>query len=165
MAPIRTPPVSQRDPAGLRADFERWLSARQAGAAVAGTEIPAPSGMSNQTILIDAGWGGQAHRLAIRIGAAPVLPRCDIRYQFLTLRRLGSQVVRAAVPRALWYEEDPQLLGGPFLVMSRVDGQIPPGSIDRRVAPYTFGCWLSDAVPADRLRMQRATVEQLARVH
>lgn len=157
--------ASHRDPLGLRADFERWLSARQAGAAVAAAELTASGATSDATILVDAGWDGEAHRLMVRIApradARPRLPRGDIRYEFLTLRRLGSQVVRAAVPQALWVEDDPQPIGAPFLVMSRVEGQIPPGP----ERPYTFGSWVTDASPADRQRMQRGTIEQLARVH
>ncbi|MCW2655040.1 MAG: hypothetical protein QOE41_2736 [Mycobacterium sp.] len=158
------PSASQRDPEGLRADFERWLSGRQAGAAVAVAEVPSSNGMSSETILIDAGWGGEPHRLVVRIApqphTKPVFPRYDMRYQFLTLRRLRSQVIRPQVPQVLWCEDDPRPMGAPFFVMSRVDGQIPPD-----VLPYTFGSWVSDATTADRQRMQRATLEQLARVH
>ncbi len=158
------PSASQRDPEGLRADFERWLSARQAGAAVATAEMPSSNGMSSETLLIDAGWDGEAHRLVVRIApqphAKPVFPRYDMRYQFLTLRRLGSQVIRPMVPRVLWCEDDARPMGAPFFVMSRVDGQIPPD-----VLPYTFGSWVSEASTADRKRMQLATLEQLARVH
>jgi len=158
------PSASQRDPRVLRDDFERWLSARQAGAAVAAAEVPSWNGMSSETVLIDAGWDGESHRLVVRIApqshAEPVFPRYDMRYQFLTLRRLGSQVIRPVVPQVLWCEDDPRPLGAPFFVMSRVDGQIPPD-----VMPYTFGSWVSEADPADRKRMQRATLEQLARVH
>jgi aminoglycoside phosphotransferase (APT) family kinase protein len=168
MAPQSTeqarPSASQRDPEGLRADFERWLSARQAGAAVAAAEIPSSNGMSSETILIDAGWDGEAHRLVVRIApqpiAKPVFPRYDMRYQFLTLRRLGSQLMRPVVPQVLWCEDDPGPMGAPFFVMSRIDGQIPPD-----VMPYTFGSWVSDAGAPDRERMQHTTLEQLARVH
>lgn len=167
--------ASQRDPEGLRADFESWLSNRQAGAAVAEAEIQSSGGMASETILIDAGWDGQAHRLVVRIApqphATPVFPRSDIgqemRYQFLTLRRLGSQVIRPAVPRVLWCEDDPHPMGAPFFVMSRIEGQSPAGGWGRPfdAVPYNVDSWVIRASPADRQRMQRATLEQLARVH
>jgi aminoglycoside phosphotransferase (APT) family kinase protein len=171
------PSASRRDPRGLRADFERWLGARQTGAAVAAAEVPSSNTMASETILIDAGWDGEAHRLMVRIApqphAKPAFPHADIgqdmRYQFLTLRRLASQVIRPAVPRVLWCEDDPRPLGAPFFVMSRVDGHIPAGGRgyprSPEVVPYTFGSWVTAASRADRRRMQRATLEQLARVH
>jgi aminoglycoside phosphotransferase (APT) family kinase protein len=83
-----------------------------------------------------------------------------MRCQYLTLRRLRTQLHRPAVPEVLWLEEDPAPMGAPFFVMTRVDGQIPPD-----LMPYTFGSWVGDATAADRGRLQRATIEQLARVH
>jgi aminoglycoside phosphotransferase (APT) family kinase protein len=154
------PSASQRDPQGLRADFERWLSARQAGAAVAAAELPSREGVSGETVLIDAGWDGESHRLVVRIALhdSAEFPGHDMRYQFLTLRRLSSQVSRPVVPRVLWCEDDPGPLGAPFFVMSRVDGRVPP-------MPYTFGSWVTEATTAERERMQRSTLQQLARVH
>jgi aminoglycoside phosphotransferase (APT) family kinase protein len=64
------------------------------------------------------------------------------------------------VPAVLWCEHDPAPLGAPFLVMQHVDGRIPPD-----VMPYNFGSWLTEASAADRARLQRDTVAQLARVH
>ena len=158
------PSASQRDPELLRADFERWLTGRQAGAAVASATVPSSTGMSSETILVDAGWDGEPHRLVVRIApqprSRPVFPHYDMRCQFLTLRRLRTQLNRPAVPGVLWCENDPAPMGAPFFVMTRIDGDIPPD-----VMPYTFGSWLSDASAADRRRLQHATVEQLARVH
>jgi aminoglycoside phosphotransferase (APT) family kinase protein len=80
--------------------------------------------------------------------------------QYLLLRRLAAQPNPPAVPQTLWYEDDPAVLGAPFFVMDHVDGQIPPD-----VMPYNFDSWLTEASPADRGRLQVATIEQLARVH
>jgi aminoglycoside phosphotransferase (APT) family kinase protein len=64
------------------------------------------------------------------------------------------------VPAVLWCEHDPAAMGAPFFVMHHVDGDIPPD-----VMPYNFGSWLTEAGAADRARLQRDTVAQLARVH
>ncbi|MBV8966856.1 MAG: phosphotransferase family protein [Mycobacteriaceae bacterium] len=145
--------ASLRDPDGLRAVVERWLGARQAGAAVAVARL-----IANHTVLVDAGWGGQAHRLVVRISSSdPVESRCH----YLTLRRLGTQLVRPTVPSVLWSEDDPGPLGAPFFVMTRLDGL----TTAKYETPYTFGSWITEASAADRRRMQRATLEQLARVH
>jgi aminoglycoside phosphotransferase (APT) family kinase protein len=142
--------------------FERWLAARQAGAAV-GATVTAARGRPGRNLLIDAGWGGEAHRLAVRMTrvADSVAGHSDTRCQFLTLQRLRTQLHRPLVPQVLWWENSDAPLGAPFFVMTRIDGQTP----DEEVLPYTFGSWVTDASPASRERMQRATVAQLARVH
>jgi aminoglycoside phosphotransferase (APT) family kinase protein len=158
------PSASQRDPELLRTDFERWLRARQPGAGVAEAAVPASNGMSSETIVVHAGWDGEPQRLVVRIApqphASPVFPHYDMYGQFLTLQRLRTQLHRPAVPRVLWCEPDPVPMGAPFFVMRHVEGAIPPD-----VMPYNFGSWLTDASVADRRRLQRGTVEQLARVH
>jgi aminoglycoside phosphotransferase (APT) family kinase protein len=158
------PSASQRDPEQLRVDFERWLRTRQPGAGVAGATVPSSNGMSSETILVEAGWEGEPHRLVVRIApqpnSSPVFPYYDMRCQFLTLQRLRTQLYRPAVPHVLWCEHDPAPMGAPFFVMDHVEGQIPP-----EVMPYNFGSWLTESSAADRQRLQTATIEQLARVH
>jgi aminoglycoside phosphotransferase (APT) family kinase protein len=137
----------------LREVFERWLAARQAGAAVATAEFSA-----DNTVLVDAGWGGEAHRLVVRLGPTGEF---ETRSQYLTLQRLGTQLMRPTVPSALWCEDDPEPLGAPFYVMTRVDGF----TTAKYETPYTFASFITDATAGERERMQRATLEQLARVH
>jgi aminoglycoside phosphotransferase (APT) family kinase protein len=142
-----------RDPQGLRPVFERWLASRQAGAAVAAARV-----IANDTVLVDAGWDGETHRLVVRLtSTGPLESRCH----YMTLQRLGSQLMRPAVPSVLWCEDDPGPLGAPFFVMTRLDGL----TTAKYETPYTFGSWITEASTADRRRMQRATLEQLARVH
>lgn len=137
----------------LRDVFERWLTARQPGAAVADAAMSA-----DHTVLVDAGWGGEPHRLVVRLGPAG---RFDNRLQYLTLQRLRTQLARPAVPSALWCEDDAGLLGAPFFVMAHVDGL----TTAKYQTPYTFASWITEATAAERERMQIATLEQLARVH
>jgi aminoglycoside phosphotransferase (APT) family kinase protein len=145
--------ASLRDPQGLRPVFERWLASRQAGAAVAEARV-----IANDTVLVDAGWDGQARRLVVRLSPSGQL---ESRCHYLTLQRLGTQLVRPAVPSVLWCEDDPEPLGAPFFVMTRLDGL----STAKYETPYTFGSWITESSAADRRRMQQATLEQLARVH
>lgn len=137
----------------MRDRFERWLDTRQRGAAVATAAQSA-----HHTVLVDAGWDGQPHRLVVRLGSRGP---SETRYQYLTLQRLGTQLMRPSVPSALWCEDDAGPLGAPFFVMSRVDGL----TTAKYETPYTFGSFITDATPAERARMQRAMLEQLARVH
>jgi len=145
--------ASLRDPQGLRPVFERWLASRQAGAAVAEVRV-----IANDTVLVDAGWDGQMRRLVVRLSPSGQL---ESRCHYLTLQRLGTQLVRPAVPSVLWCEEDPEALGAPFFVMTRLDGL----STAKYETPYTFGSWITESSAADRRRMQQATLEQLAKVH
>lgn len=143
-APLDTP---------LREVFERWLAAREAGAAVASA-----AHFAERMVHVDAGWGGQPRRLVVRLAAGGPF---ETRAQFLTLRRLGAQLARPAVPAALWCEDDPGPLGAPFFVMTRVDGL----TTARYETPYTFSSFITDADADEQTLMQQAVLEQLGRVH
>jgi aminoglycoside phosphotransferase (APT) family kinase protein len=149
--------ASLGDPEGLRTVFERWLAARQAGAAVASARLTA-----HNTVLVDAGWDGRPHRLVVHLASSSDWsPQLVVRWQFLTLQRLGTQLVRPAVPSVLWCEDDAGPLGVPFFVMTRLEGL----TTAKYETPYTFGSWIADASAIERAQMQRATLEQLAHVH
>ena len=137
----------------MRDRFERWLARRQPGAAVAAAALSA-----EHTVLVDAGWDGRPHRLVVRLGSTG---QFGTRLQYLTLQRLGAQLMRPTVPSVLWCEDDPGPLGAPFFVMTRLDGL----TTARYQTPYTFASWITEATEAERNRMQTATLEQLARVH
>ncbi len=134
------------------------------------TEVTSPesTGMSSETVLFTARWdeaGAPAERrLVARIepppAAHPLFRTYDLAMQFRVMRLVGEHT-SVPVPETLWYEDDPAVLGGPFFVMSQVDGVVPPD-----VLPYTFdGSWVSDADPADRRRLQRSVVAAVAGIH
>jgi aminoglycoside phosphotransferase (APT) family kinase protein len=158
------PSASQRDPDQLRVDFQTWLHRHQPGAEVVEASVPEWNGMSSETMVVVACWDGEPHRLVVRIApqpqASPVFPSYDMRGQYVTAQRLGTQAVAPAVPRVRWCEDDPAPMGAPFFVMDHVAGLIPPD-----VMPYNFDSWLTEATDADRQHLQRSTIEQLARVH
>ena len=89
------------------------------------------------------------HRLVARIEPPatdyPVFTTYDLDMQFRVMR-LVREHTDVPVPETFWYEPDPAVLGGPFFVMARVDGLVPPD-----VLPYTFGDnWVFDGSDADR---------------
>ena len=45
-------------------------------------------------------------------------------------------------PNVLFSEPEPSVLGGPFLVMERIDGRVPPDD-----PPYTISGWLLELAP------------------
>ena len=162
---------SSRNPAELRAALERWLVDRlPAGAepAVPALRPTSANGMSSETLLFDATWNDGGTRLDEALVArvapdahdVPVFPSYDLTRQYRVIELVG-QLTDVPVPVLRWNEEDPSVLGTPFFVMDRVEGQVPPD-----VMPYNFGdSWLYDASPADQRRLQDSTVDVLSRIH
>ena len=165
------PRTSTRDRDSLRPRLESWLAARTGGSEVrvSDLEVPQSNGMSSETLLFDAGWTGADgvrcfHRCVARLAPAadamPIFPEYAMEEQFSIMRLVGERTP-VPVPRTLWYEGDPEVLGTPFFVMERVEGQVPPD-----IMPYTFGGnWLSEASDEDRRRLQSSTIRVLAAIH
>lgn len=162
---------SSRDPAALRAAIEGWLAtklgpeAQPAVGEIAGTSA---TGMSSETLLFDATWTSDGERrteaLVARVAPsphdAPVFPSYDLVRQFDVIRTVG-ELTDVPVPKTWWVETDPAVLGTPFFVMSRVEGEPPPD-----VMPYNFGdSWLYHASRDDQQRLQDATIDVLVELH
>jgi aminoglycoside phosphotransferase (APT) family kinase protein len=65
------------------------------------------------------------------------------------------------VPSPWWCEPDASVIGSPFFVMGRVDGEVPPD-----IPPYSFGAgWVYEASPEQLGRLQDSTVAVLAELH
>lgn len=79
----------------------------------------------------------------------------SLKEQFQVIKAL--EPTSAPTPKAYWYEEDPSLLGGPFFVMEKVEGEVPnPWS---RVGKNFY------AEAAKRGKLPRSFVEALASLH
>lgn len=79
----------------------------------------------------------------------------NLREQYRVLQVLEPTPV--PTPKVYWYEEDPTLLGGPFFVMEKVEGEVPnPWS---RVGKQYY------AEAAKRGVLSRSFVEALAALH
>jgi aminoglycoside phosphotransferase (APT) family kinase protein len=88
----------------------------------------------------------------------PVYPDFKLDRQFRVMRCLQDTAV--PVPRVYWMEWDEGLLGFPFYLMSRIDGDVPS-----EFPPYhSFGI-CRDATPEKRARMWWGTLEAMAGVH
>jgi aminoglycoside phosphotransferase (APT) family kinase protein len=154
----------RRDPGELTEQLGAWAREVVApDAVVAEVTTPEGNGMSSETVLFELRRGGDTVRHVARLAPLPslfpVFPEYDLDLQARCMR-----LVRAAtdvpVPEVPWYEPDPQWLGSPFLVMSRVDGRVPPD-----VPPYVFGGWVADLTPAQREQLEANTISVLARLH
>lgn len=156
------PASSQRTPDAVRAQLQRWFAAREPGAEVVGLTMPEGNGMSSETLLATVRFGDDEQRLVIRVAprpeSDPVFPSYDLPAQFAVMRHVRSYGVPA--PSCLWVEEASDVIGAPFLVMDRVDGDVPPD-----VMPYTFGAWRPDSTDADLWELADASIGVLATIH
>jgi aminoglycoside phosphotransferase (APT) family kinase protein len=162
---------SSRDREQVRQGLERTLAAHVPGATdvrvgeVTGTSA---TGMSSETLLFEADWnepdGPRHEALVARVapfgGDVPVFPTYDLEGQFRTITAV-ARLTDVPVPRPWWFEADPEPVGSPFFVMSRVEGEVPPD-----VPPYSFGdSWLYHAPAEAQRRLQDSTVAVLAELH
>ena len=162
---------SSRDLSALPGVLETWLAGKMTAGSfprVTGLSAPSSTGMSTETVVFDADWAdgdGEHHeRLVARIppdpADMPIFPVYDIPKQYRVMSKV-RELTEVPVPELMWLEEDPSLLGQPFLVMRCVEGQVPPDN-----PPYTFGDnWLFDAPSAAQRRLQERTVAVLAGLH
>jgi len=162
------PVPDQRDPGVTREILQAWL-ARQlpaaSGVVVSAVQTPANNGFSAETLMFDASWhateGGQRQeRFVAKVAPTgfQIFPEPRFAEQFRLLRILaGTQI---PVPAVHWHEPDPAVLGAPFYVMSRVDGDVPTD-----MPPYHTGGWLVEASPAERESIWWSGVSVLTQVH
>jgi aminoglycoside phosphotransferase (APT) family kinase protein len=144
-----------------------WLAAHMPDARdirITDLSYPLGAGMSHETILFDAAWHeGAAQRtqgMVVRIKPLrnTVYPDdlFDRQYRLIQLMHEHGAV---RVPRPLWFEADPAILGAPFFVMDKVAGRVAVS-----YPPYSKSGWLVETAPADRRRLWEDAVSQLAAI-
>ena len=163
--PVTDVTRSTRDFGALHGRFSDWLAAKAGTEVEVGEiEVPAANGMSSETVLFDATWGGDAPsagrpggaRGQRRAGVPGLRPRAPGQGH----DRGAGRLRRARCPRCCGPSPTPEPLGTPFFVMRRVDGRVPPD-----VMPYNFDSWVSTATPEERARLQSSSIDVLARLH
>ena len=162
---------SSRDAASMAGQVAAWLATQLPAGAEPEVVFSGGSdanGMSSETILADVTWTEDGerttHGFVVRMAPSaedvPVFAAYRLDHQYDAIR-LVDQLSDVPVPTPRWLEPTGELLGAPFFFMERIDGIVPPD-----VMPYTFGDnWFFDAAPADRRRLQDATVEAIAGLH
>lgn len=86
-------------------------------------------GWSHETFLFDAEWqeDGVPHQQGFCLrrdpGNALLRELSDLETQFRVLQCLDGTDLPS--PKAFWYEDDPAILGAPFIVMEKVSGSCP----------------------------------------
>ncbi len=153
---------SPRDPEELRGTLASWLS-DQVGATVAvhDTGGSATTGFSNETILAEVEWAGERHDLVFRVQPTAHTVFMDDRFteQHRVMRALEA-AGDVPVPHLRWYEEDVAVLGAPFMVMDRVEGEAPTDN-----PPYSMDGWLLAADPAVQAAVWTTGLDAMAAVH
>jgi enoyl-CoA hydratase/carnithine racemase/aminoglycoside phosphotransferase (APT) family kinase protein len=155
----------------IRAALVPWLAARlsgEGGTRVSGLRIGAlespASGQSNETVLFSASWsqGWAVHQADYVLRRQPTSYRLfldvDAIREFEVMAALRQS--RVPVPSMLWAEPDPDVLGAPFFVMSKVDGTVPFGKPSIHVAGL-----LPTLTPEQRYRLWESGLSVLAAVH
>jgi aminoglycoside phosphotransferase (APT) family kinase protein len=155
----------QRDHDLTQTALTRWLTGRlpdARGVAVRMVDSPRTHGFASETLLFDADWDGRTQRLVAKVAPhrfqvfPDPMPYAD-QYRLLTILDKTTSI---PVPPVHWYEPDAEILGAPFYVVGRVDGETPGD-----FPPYHQGGWVTKVSDATRGRMWWSGVEILADVH
>jgi aminoglycoside phosphotransferase (APT) family kinase protein len=159
---------TKRDLEITRRQLTQWLAAKlpaEASPELSALEIPQGSGHSNETLLFDVNLreAGRVRqrRLVARVQPAgrSVFPEYDMALQFRCMQILGERT-EIPVPKVLWLEQDPKVLGQPFYVMERVTGLVPTDN-----PPYAAVGWLAEASHQEQKKLVCDSIALLARLH
>jgi aminoglycoside phosphotransferase (APT) family kinase protein len=118
-------------------------------------------GWSHEIHIFYANWteDGRAVRQGFCLrkdpGAGLLRELSSLEEQFRVIKALEATL--APTPKAYWYEEDPLLLGGPFFVMEKIEGEVPN--------PWSRAGKQFYAEAARRGKLPRSFVEALASLH
>jgi aminoglycoside phosphotransferase (APT) family kinase protein len=164
--------VEIADPGWLRQRLQRhlpgYLSLRArsgvADLSVGPLQRP-PGGQSNATVIFEASWtdGSQRRRERLVLRLQPqgqqMFLHADVVAEGVLLRDI-RRLSGVPVPEVLAMEDDPEVLGRPFFVMSFVAGHVPGGRPSIHRDP-----WLESLSPPQRRQALVNGLQVLARVH
>jgi aminoglycoside phosphotransferase (APT) family kinase protein len=123
--------------------------------------VHSAGGWSHEIYVFFASWNedGRAMRRGFCLrkdpGSGLLRELSSLREQFRVIKAL--EATSAPTPKAYWYEEDPSMLGGPFFVMEKVEGEVPN--------PWSRAGKQFYADAAKRGKLPRSFVEALASLH
>jgi aminoglycoside phosphotransferase (APT) family kinase protein len=123
--------------------------------------VQTAGGWSHETYIFDASWkqDGRGVRRGFCLrkdpGVGLLRELSSLEEQFRVLKALES--TPALAPKAYWYEPDAAILGGPFLIMEKIEGDVPN--------PWSKAGKQVYAEAAARGTLPRSFVEALATLH
>ncbi len=154
----------ERDLRETQAALKQWLIRMTGddGAEVQGVELPeqgATGGCIQLTACWRAGDDVSEQKLVLRLQpTASLFLDPDVVREGRTMELAGRHGV--PVPELLWVEEDPAVIGVPFVAMRHVDGLVP-----LTVPSYHQAGWVTELSPERRAVMHEQGLEALAAVH
>jgi len=123
--------------------------------------VQTAGGWSHEIYIFYASWkeDGRERRQGFCLrkdpGSGLLRELSSLKEQFAVIKALEKTA--APTPKAYWYEKDPSLLGGPFFVMEKVEGEVPN--------PWSRAGKQFYAEAAKRGKLPRSFVEALASLH
>ncbi|MBW1852859.1 MAG: phosphotransferase [Deltaproteobacteria bacterium] len=150
----------------MKASLLAWLKTKMPDAKdliISDLETPG-MGLSSETYLFDMNWeeSGQQKTLGIVLRAAPqgdkVFPEYEIGHQFHIMRILKD--TGGPVARMVLLEEDPTVIGAPFFLMEKLEGDVP-----QDFPSYHGSGMYFEATPEVRTKMWWETVDTLVKIH
>lgn len=150
----------------LRDRLTGWLRARfdTADLAIADLGSPGAAGVNNETLLLtvksSAPEIAELDGLVVRLEAPTTLfPGFDIVSSYECYRALQDEPLVPS-PRVFGLEQDTSILGRPFFVMERIDGQIPADN-----PTYHQSGWVKDLAIPERTKLWENAVRTMAHLH
>jgi aminoglycoside phosphotransferase (APT) family kinase protein len=163
------PIPEQRNLDEARGTIRAWLAGKMPDArdlSISPLIGPAFTGFSNETLIFDASWteDGEARSAGYVIRVKPtvhtIFLESDFDSQYRVMKALSSHT-DVPLPPVHWYEDDESVLGAPFFVMGKVEGNVPADN-----PPYTMTGWLlEEATPRVRQRVVESGLDALTRIH
>lgn len=150
----------------MKADLTRWVQSRMPQARnISISDLEKPGmGLSSETYLFNIRWeeSGKGQSKGVVLRAAPrsekVFPEYEIGHQFRIMQILADTNVPVAT--MLWLEEDPSVIGAPFFVMEKLEGDVP-----QDYPSYHGSGMYYEATPEQRAKMWWGSLEAMVNIH
>jgi len=123
--------------------------------------VQTAGGWSHEIYIFYATWQEDGHEMKRGFclrkdpGVGLLRELSSLKEQYRVLQALEPTI--APTPKVYWYEEDPALLGGPFFLMEKVEGDVPN--------PWSRAGKQVYAEAAKRGQLPRSFIEALASLH
>lgn len=153
------------EPEKIEAQLTQWLSSQEGEGEVRASniEMPKSSGMSTETVMFDItrGDGDEVQRCVARVAPTGegLFPSYDLECEAEVIDALAERT-DAPLPGILFREDDPSVIGAPFFVMERVDGEVPGDD-----PPFTTEGWVMELSDEQRARLSDNGLQVLAKIH
>jgi aminoglycoside phosphotransferase (APT) family kinase protein len=153
----------QRDLDQAKRVVEQWLSARlhsEDGVQVNRVTMPDGSGVSSETLMVDAVIAGVDRRYVVKVDTPNGLyMNASLKSQYEVANALRAETI-LPVPELFGFEADASLLGQPFYVMECIAGKVPADN-----PPFHLSGWVADQTVEQRKATCSSALDTLVNLH